>query len=41
MDFSKYSDEEIIGFIEKAKAKLAKRREGKWIHLKTEGCFYS
>jgi len=39
MDFSKYSDEEIIGFIEKAKAELAKRREGKWIHLKTEGCF--
>jgi len=39
MDFSKFSDEELIDFIEKAKKELAKRREGKWIHLKTDGCF--
>ncbi|AZV45760.1 hypothetical protein C3L23_00235 [Nautilia sp. PV-1] len=39
MDFSKYTDEELNDIIEKAKAELAKRREGKWIHFKTEGCF--
>jgi hypothetical protein len=39
MDFSTYSDEELIDIIEKAKAELAKRREGKWIHFKTDGCF--
>ncbi|GAB6075036.1 hypothetical protein [Nautilia lithotrophica] len=39
MDFSKYTDEELIDIIEKAKVELAKRREGKWIHFKTNGCF--
>jgi len=39
MDFSKYSDEELIDIIQKAKSELAKRREGKWVHFKTEDCF--
>ncbi|ACM93499.1 hypothetical protein NAMH_0045 [Nautilia profundicola AmH] len=39
MDFSKYTDEELMDIIEKAKAELARRREGKWIHFKTDGCF--
>ena len=39
MDFSKFSDDELIDFIEKAKAELLKRREGKWIHIKTDGCY--
>lgn len=39
MDFSKFNDEELIDFIEKAKAELIKRRKGKWVHLKTNECF--
>jgi len=39
MDFSAMSDEELIELIEKAKAELLKRREGKWVHIKTDGCF--
>jgi len=39
MDFSNFSDEELVDLIEKAKAELLKRREGRWIHFKTEGCF--
>ena len=39
MDFSKLSDDELMDLIEKAKEELLKRREGKWIHFKTDGCF--
>ena len=39
IDFSSFSDDELIDLIEKAKAELAKRREGKWIHLKTDECY--
>jgi len=39
MDFSGFSDEELLDFIEQAKAELLRRREGKWVHFKTEGCF--
>jgi hypothetical protein len=39
MDFSKLSDEELIDLIESAKKELLKRREGKWLHFKTQGCF--
>jgi hypothetical protein len=33
------SIEELYDLIEKAKEEIAKRREGRWIHLKTEDCF--
>ncbi len=39
MDLKSLSDEELIDLIEKAKAELLRRREGKWVHFKTEGCF--
>jgi len=39
MDFSTFSDEELIEFIEKAKNELLKRRKPKWVHFKTDGCF--
>ncbi|GAB6045738.1 hypothetical protein JCM11957_13360 [Caminibacter profundus] len=39
MDFSKFNDEELIDFIEKAKVELIKRRKVKWVHLKTNECF--
>jgi len=39
MDFSQYSDEELTDIIQKAKSELARRREGKWVHFKTQGCF--
>jgi len=39
MDLSKLSDVELIELIEKAKKELLKRREGKWVHFKTNECF--
>ena len=39
IDFSVFSDEELTDFIEKAKTELAKRREGRWIHFKTDDCY--
>lgn len=35
----KLTEEELVELIENAKKELKKRREGKWIHFKTEGCF--
>jgi len=39
MDLSKLSEDELIELIEDAKAELLRRREGKWVHFKTDGCF--
>ena len=39
IDFSKLTDEELNELIEKAKKELVKRREGKWIHFKTNDCY--
>ncbi|WP_457560671.1 hypothetical protein [Caminibacter sp.] len=39
MDLSKLSLEELYDLIEKAKVEILKRREGKWVHFKTDGCF--
>ena len=39
MDLNKLSIDELYDLIEKAKNEIAKRRMGKWIHFKTDGCF--
>ncbi len=39
LDLEKLSIDELYGLIEDIKAEIAKRREGKWVHFKTDGCF--
>jgi len=34
------TEEELEQLIDEAKLELARRRENKWVHFKTDGCFY-